>query len=64
MLHGAIKEPTPLRFWNGGIETQRGRELASIDPFAAMTDLKKMLVVLELATAHDTMSEEFAVLHG
>ncbi len=30
-VRGAIKEPTPLGFWNGGIGTQRGRELASID---------------------------------
>jgi hypothetical protein len=56
MVHGAIKEPIPIGFWNGGIlGTQRGRELASINPFTATTDLKKMLVVSELATAHDTM---------
>jgi hypothetical protein len=52
---GVIKGGTLLGFWTGGIGTQRGRELASIDPFPATTDLKKMLVVLELATSHDAM---------
>ncbi len=50
-----IKEATLFGLWNCCIRAKGEEKLAAINPLSVSTDLQKMFVISELATAHDVM---------
>ncbi len=55
MVFCTTKEATLFGLWNCCIRANGEGKLAAINPLFILTDLQKMFVISELATAHDVM---------